>query len=662
MGACRVGVSWFGWVPVVAACLLCSGPGFAQDSDPAALAGLSLADLLRVEVRGATRYAQPLSESPASVAVIEREELRRQPYRHIGEALASLPGVYLSNDRNYTYLGVRGFNRSGDYNSRIVLLTDGSRRNDALFDQAMVGHESPIEIDWVKRLEFVSGPGSALYGGNALFGIANAVLLEGRDIEGARVSLDAGSGESRRLGIVAGQRLADDGDVFFGFAAYRARGEDHTYPEFADGITDGRARGLDDERYHKAYGRLRWGDWRVVGSFSTREKGLPTGAFDTAFGVDGTQTVDTHGLFELAYDGRLANGRQQQFRVFKGTYRYDGDYRYAGPLENRDEARADWYGADYRLGAAAGATHRWMLGVEAQWNTRLAQRNFDLAPMNAVLDDDHPSRTYGFFVQDEWRFDPRWLLNLSLRYDRHSDYSAFVSPRLALIYQHDEDMTLKLMAGRAYRPPNAYERFYDDGGTLQKANPELRPERIRSIELAADFRLGWAGRAGFSVYRNEMRDMIDQVVDPADGLFMFTNLSRVRAHGIELDGEHRWSGGYRLRGSVGWQQSWAAGSTLGNSPQLLGKLVFSVPVATGWTLAGHWRGMSGRKTLGGRVAGHNVFDLMLSSDRPGGFGEWSVAIHNLGDVRYADPVSSAFRQDAIEQDGRQFRLRWTLPL
>lgn len=57
---------------------------------------------------------------------------------------------------------MRGFNRPGDYGTRLLLLTDGARRNDPLFDQALLGNESPIEIDWVKRIEFVAGPASSV--------------------------------------------------------------------------------------------------------------------------------------------------------------------------------------------------------------------------------------------------------------------------------------------------------------------------------------------------------------------------------------------------------------------------------------------------------------------------------------------------------------------
>lgn len=657
-GLCRgfrlAGSAAFAMLPLAA---------MAAAPDLAGLAGMSLDDLLRVEVVGASRYAQPLADTPASVTVIGEDELRRQSYRNLGEALSSVRGVYTSNDRNYTYLGVRGFNRPGDYNSRILLLTDGARRNDALFDQAQVGNEAPIEIDWVKRLEFVSGPASAVYGANALFGIANAVLLDGGDVNGARVTLDAGSGNSQRLGLVAGQRIDAERDWFFGFAAYGAQGNDLYQREFDNGTTNGWARGLDGEKYQKAYGKFRSGNWRLTGSFSSRDKDIPNAPFATTFGEKGTRTTDQHGLLELAYEGDVAHGWQQQFRVFNGSYRYDGSYRYAGPLDNRDEARADWLGGDYRLSYTGIAQHKLMFGAEAQWNRRLLQRNFDLSPYRMVLDNDSPSHSSGFFMQDEWRFHAQWLLNIGLRYDRHSDYAAITSPRVALIYQPSQRLTLKAMVSSAWRAPNAYERFYDDGGILQKPATGLQPERIRSSELAADFRLGENGRAGISLYRNQMHDMIDQVNDPADNLLVFRNQARVSARGVEVDGENRWSGGYRLRGSLTWQQSTMTdGSALVNSPRLLAKLIFGVPVADGWTVGGEWLAMSSRRSLNGSVPGYGVTNLVLSSAAVAKVGQFSLGVYNLANRRYLDPASSSFTQDAIEQDRRQFRLRWTLAL
>jgi iron complex outermembrane receptor protein len=354
---------------------------------------------------------------------------------------------------------------------------------------------------------------------------------------------------------------------------------------------------------------------------------------------------------------------QQQFRLFNGSYRYDGSYRYADALDNSDQGRANWVGGDYRLIVTTLPAHKLMLGIESQWYTLLEQRNFDVLPAASYLDSNHTSNTLGVFVQDEWRLSPQWLLNLGLRHDKHSDYSAITSPRTALIYQPNDSATLKAMVGSAYRAPNAYERFYDDGGVLQKANPALLPERIRSVELAADFQVGQAGRFGVNIYHNDVQDLIDQVIDPADGLLMFSNQSSVQTQGIEFNMERRWDGGYRVRGSLSRQWSSASdGSELGNSPQWLGKLVFGLPLVAGWTLGAEWQGMSERRSLAGRVPGFGVLNVMLTLRRLVGGSELTAGVYNVGDRQYLDPASSAFTQDALVQDGRQFRLRWSIPL
>ena len=159
-----------------------------------------------------------------------------------------------------------------------------------------------------------------------------------------------------------------------------------------------------------------------------------------------------------------------------------------------------------------------------------------------------------------------------------------------------------------------------------------------------------------------MRDLIDQATD-SSGIIRFTNQNQVRSQGVELDAENQWTGGYRLRGSIAWQQSQLEnGTTLVNSPRLMGKLVFGLPVAVGWTASGEVIGMSSRRGDNGPVPGYGIVNLSLSSTPVARLGLFSVSIYNLGDRRYSDPTSTTLIQRAIQQDGRQFRLNWTLAL
>jgi iron complex outermembrane receptor protein len=104
------------------------------------LALMPLESLMGVTVvTSASRFAQKVSDAPSAVTVLTSQDVREHGWRTLADALASIPGLYVSNDRNYTYAGARGFLRPGDYNSRFLLLVDGVRVNDSVYDQATIG-------------------------------------------------------------------------------------------------------------------------------------------------------------------------------------------------------------------------------------------------------------------------------------------------------------------------------------------------------------------------------------------------------------------------------------------------------------------------------------------------------------------------------------------
>lgn len=637
-----------------------AGPLFAADD----VSGMKLEDLLGVQVQGASRYAQPLAEAPATATVIPAADIRRFGFRDIGEALQSARGVYTSHDRAYSYLGVRGFSRPGDYNTRILLLVDGARSNDPIYDQAMIGNESPVDIDWIKRLEFVPGPSSASYGGNALFGIVNAVLWTGADLNGSRISLDASDGRGGRASLLSGGRTAAGLDWVAGLSAYQRRGGDLYFAEHdAPGVSDGIARNRDGERYLKAMLKGSWENWRGSATFSQRQKNVPTAYYGTVFDAPGNFVRDGGYHLDLARTSTLGDALDQQLRVHLGHYGYDAEYPYPG-VTTRDETRADWWSAEWQLTWTGWRNHRLLVGVEARNYERLEQRYFDVSPRVDHLDDRHRGRTAGIFVQDEWRFAPGWLANLGLRLDSQSAAPTIASPRAALIWHPRPEITLKLMAGSAFRAPNDYERHYGDNGATQKGNPDLRPERIRTREAALDFTPTHTLRLGIGHYQYTLRDLIDQETDPADGLLVFRNRDKLSASGWETDIEMMFGNGWRARGSMAWQSIDQPGGEPVNSPRRLGKLLVDGPVtALGATLGVNLQAVGPRRSTLGGVAGYVTGNLVLRQAQQRGHGLWSLGIYNLGAKRYRDPLGSEVTPiDTLERDGRQWRLRWELDI
>ena len=72
---------------------------------------LSLDQLLDVnvdKVYGASKYEQNVSQAPSSVSLVTRDEIQKQGYRTLADVLRGVNGVYVSDDRNYSYIGMRG--------------------------------------------------------------------------------------------------------------------------------------------------------------------------------------------------------------------------------------------------------------------------------------------------------------------------------------------------------------------------------------------------------------------------------------------------------------------------------------------------------------------------------------------------------------------------
>ena len=130
---------------------------------PAELSNLSLeelADLPIDSVYGASSYNQKVTEAPSSITIVTSDEIQRYGYRTLADILRSVRGFYVTYDRNYSFLGVRGFSRPGDYNARVLLLVDGHRLNDNIFGAALIGTEFPLDVDLIERVEIIRGPSS----------------------------------------------------------------------------------------------------------------------------------------------------------------------------------------------------------------------------------------------------------------------------------------------------------------------------------------------------------------------------------------------------------------------------------------------------------------------------------------------------------------------
>jgi iron complex outermembrane receptor protein len=654
------------------ACLCAlAGPVHAQAQAPVpsvpaqetAVSDLPLEDLLKLKVAtvfAASRVVQEVTRAPASVTVITREEIRAHGYRTLADVLRSVRGFYIMNDRNYSYAGVRGFARPGDYNCRVLVLVNGHRLNETIYDAALLGTESPIDVALFERVEVIRGPSSSVYGTSAFFGVINLITRPGGSLNGVEAEAELGTQTMRSGRVTAGGRTAGGLEGLISATGFATNGNTHLYyPEFdRPGAGNGIAHDADADASRSAFASASTGPWQLQAGFGTRRKTIPTGAFDTIFDDPDTRTRDARGFVDLQFTHRIRPRTTVLLRASYDQYDYDGIYAYEPGLFT-DNGRGAWITTEGTL-VRRFDRHALTVGTEYRNNLRQNQQAVDQSGL--LFDDRRGSQTIGVYAEDEFRITPRLLLNAGVRFDEYfATFGSTVNPRVALIVTPLDTTTVKVLYGKAFRAPNPYELYYDQTGL----SAGLDPERISTREIVAEQRIGTRLQVTASLFHNHVDDLITQVsagVQPVDVLY-YKNLEGVAATGTELEAQTEWPGQLRSRVAYTLESARDARTDLriSNSPDHVATLVLDAPVGRAGLLAafnGYYVGE--RRTVhDAAVPAAFVADLTLS--RPPsrrGFG-FAVSLHNMFDTAYGDPGSVEHRQPIIMQDGRTVRVRVT---
>lgn len=652
--------------------LLLAVAGLAPPVRAADLTELSLESLLETRVTSASKYEQTLVEVPAAVSVITRDEIRAFGWRTLAQALASLPGIHTTYDRQYEYVGTRGFGLPGDFNTRLLLAVNGNRINDIVYDSAGLGRNFPIDLDLVERIEFIPGPGGAVYGQNAMFGVINVITRNGLQMDGWEFTSMWQAPQRTREGRLSwGRSFAGGTDMRLSLSSLQSDGEDIflDFPGAAPNGGDiaGLARGMDGEEDAEVSAHVGRGPWSLDLEYSSRVKDDPTAAYFADPLVPGMSERDDYLLAHLQFQRDFGTAWNLLARAFSGSERYSGLYQFRG-IGTYSTGYSEWTGGELRLLYTGFARHKLMLGTELQDNGRIDQTvDYLDAPIPAsflpgaatqdlLIQRDGYRR--GIYVQDEWQVADSVSTSLGLRLDRNDMTGTRISPRAALIWQAAPNLTLKTLYGRAHRAPNSYEHDYDDGSSIV-GNPRLGRESIDTLELVADRQLSRIVGVRGSIYRWQMDDLVQLGIEPVSRLPQYQSGGGVEASGAELSLHAAWNSGKRLRVSLSWQDvSYDTNAAPANSPQWLGRLNYSRPLTTlldlGFELQydGERRALDGSMLDGYWLANINLVAGGLASGL-----EFSLTLLNLFDEGYEHPAADSNWQNTLEQDGRAARLR-----
>ncbi|MBX7137665.1 MAG: TonB-dependent receptor [Oligoflexia bacterium] len=628
------------------------------------LAGLSLEQLMEVQVTSSSKTPISLSKAPGNVEVITRDDLKRFGYRKVSEALQRIVGFNIYS-LQYDFAFIRGFSVPGDFNTRMLLLIDGHRTNDNNFHQGFIGDEFPDSFENIERIEVSKGPGSAVWGTNAMLAVINVVTRKPEQIGKAEASYEYGS-HNRSKGFVAtagqegklsyslnGSYLDSDGQAFL------------RLPNTKGGTDDLIIKDNDQEYAHRVSGTFDYGDVRLNVAHGERQTQVPYGFFGVIQEDGGNIYSDDYTRVDLSVDTLIDKELDEHFaaRFYYDDWGFDGDYIYAGEeqgsrLVNSDKGVSELYGFELRYSRELLDWLSMVVGAEAQDNYKLSILNFYRDPQSPnFITAREPYQLYSYYTELHFGLADNLELIGGVRGDIYTNQDNSATPRATLIYNPFEDSTLRLMYGEGYRVSSNFERNYADS-VATIANHDLNPEQIRTTEASWQQKIAEGVQATLNVYYYTFSDLLVQTQN-ADGLFLFDNSDAdAYAKGAELSLLARLGGGLSAYGGITTFETRQAGERLPASPRVLANAGVSVPLWDNTFFVSpemRYVGSSNGFSPGEEVDSYFSANLNILTKPFGDDIELSGGVYNLFDEDYSLPAGPATPYDSHPQDGRTFR-------
>src|SRR3569623_1416044 len=195
-------------VAMACAHAITSAAAFGKSSDVRDFADLSLEQLSNIVVTSVSKREQPLGTAAASVYVISADDIRRSGVTSLPEALRLAPNLQIARtDANQYAISSRGFNNP--IANRMLVLIDGRTVYSPLFS-GVFWDVQDVMLEDVERIEVISGPGTTLWGANAVNGVINVITRSAKDTQGTLATLGSGN-RTTGAGARFGGEIGDNG-------------------------------------------------------------------------------------------------------------------------------------------------------------------------------------------------------------------------------------------------------------------------------------------------------------------------------------------------------------------------------------------------------------------------------------------------------------------
>jgi outer membrane receptor for ferrienterochelin and colicin len=583
------------------------------------------------------------SLSPSVTSVMTAKDIERIGARRLTDVLEYLPGVHVSNARSgVKVIGFRGV--SSETNAQVLILVNGVPVRNTLFGGKPFEWNLPVKN--IAHIEVIRGPGSMLYGGDATTGVINIVLKTGKELKGGDAGGFFGNQDTYEGWAEYGN---ESGDLEYSLAiqggstnGYQGRvsqdaqtvidSQFGTHVSNAPGVTNN-GRGDIDARIDVAYKdmiRLRAG----YQGFRHVETGI-----GAAYALDGTggtnndiynldlslnnkitdaltnktsfyflgqnPSTDIYLLPAGTFGGILPLGARNIVSGFQGTTGLTTQLNYVGINK-------------HTITGGTGLIYNWISDGTDKINYIITPTFVQQIPLTEAsafgrdpLLASKERTNYYALIQDEWNFAPDWYLTTGFRYDYYSDVSPGYSPRIALVWNVNLNLTTKLLYSRAFRPPSFLEKNLPliPGTTV-------KPETVNTVEFQVENKWSSDLMTSANVYWFKQENLIASTNSTSVTPVGFRNSAPIDGIGFETETK------YKLSSDVDFAVSYSyhglpSTSYTGLMPEHMAKGLINWDITDSWAVGTQLNWIGERKRPSddprGNLAGYFTAGLTLST-------------------------------------------------
>lgn len=523
--------------------LLQYNPAYSPNKIDESLQFIELVSKLRSEkihnydalVISASKKEQRASDAPATIHVINYEQIQARGYTSLLDLLEDIPSVEIQRNSINEFknaVGIRGVLG----NEKFMIMMDGIRITPATGDPYVMNHN--FSLVNAKRVEVILGPASALYGVDAFSGIINIITKDGNDINGASVQSEFGQFNTYNNSFIAGAKLNGLDFSVSGQSYYSNEANLNTrYPDEYDWYNSVyKSTGLMGNPYNisdsipvpNAYNRdfqmptqtnflsanLRFGDFEI-GAIYHDSKHCPAVSNDPRSAVYTDEaflkTSMQSAYFQHVLLKELKRSNQSwslqsslsfsNFQMDPGSNfinfftGFDHGYKYLYSKSTKVEEQFE-YDFSSKLSLIAGASYE-LLGalpktsdIETPLDKDIPTDNQGLYYSGSILEGDTVGipldfyylnyQNFGSYAQIQYNISLKIELTAGIRYDYNTRFNKSINPRAGIVFKPSNVLKLKLLYGSAYLAPSPWKAYLSYGSfnetTDMNGNPTLESD------------------------------------------------------------------------------------------------------------------------------------------------------------------------------------------